>query len=335
MRLLFLALLVAALIACGSRTGLFASVPNDEGDAGLPDALAPAVDGSVPDADAGAFDADAFEEDALPPIEVSPPTPVNECPDAGSTLVYLIAEDGMLMSFYPPTGAFTTIDRILCPALPGETPFSMAVDHTGIAYIVFRNGDGSFGELFRISTKPNSPCQPTRFRSGEQGFPATFGMGFSSGKLDAGETLFVAGGSLSPSVLASLDTKSYALAIVGAFTPTIVRPELTGTGAGDLFAFYSVPVGAQTPLGSAIGQIDKTTGRIFAQSNLPGVAQGHAWAFAFWGGDFYTFTQPDSAGASSVVTRFRPSDGTIVRVAQSDHVIVGAGVSTCAPQGGT
>ena len=340
MRLPFLALLVAGLTSCGSRTGLFASVPNDTGDAGLPDALAPIVDGSVPDPDA-----DQFKEDALPPIDVSTPTPINECPDARSTLVYLIAKDGMLMSFYPPTGSFTTIERILCPALPGETPFSMAVDRTGLAYILFSNVDSNrdhpFGELFRTSTKPNSPCQPTRFQSGEQGFAATFGMGFSSDALDAGETLFVAAGSpsqsvLAPSVLASLDTKSYALGVVGNFNPPRYQPELTGTGAGDLFAFYSIPVSPVLPAtGSAIGQIDKTTGRITAQSNLPGVIQHDAWAFAFWGGDFYTFTVPVQGGNSSVVTRFRPSDGTVVRVAQSDHLIVGAGVSTCAPQGGT
>jgi hypothetical protein len=163
-------------------------------------------------------------------------------------------------------------------------------------------------------------------------------MGFSSDKLDAGETLFVAGGSpsqpvLTPSILASLDTKSYALRVVGNFSPPLYQPELTGTGAGDLFAFYSIPVSAILPAtGSAIGQIDKTTGRITAQSNLPGVIQNNAWAFAFWGGDFYTFTAPVARGTSSVVTRFRPSDGTVVRVARSDHLIVGAGVSTCAPQ---
>jgi hypothetical protein len=141
---------------------------------------------------------------------------------------------------------------------------------------------------------------------------------------------------LVPSVLASLDTQSYALRVVGNFNPQLYQPELTGTGAGDLFAFYAIPISpVLPPTGSAIGQIDKTTGRVIRQSNLPGVIQNDAWAFAFWGGDFYTFTVPVRGGNSSVVTRFRPSDGTIARVAQSDHVIVGAGVSTCAPQGGT
>jgi hypothetical protein len=34
----------------------------------------------------------------------------------------------------------------------------------------------------------------------------------------------------------------------------------------------------------------------------------------------------------SLVTRFRPADGSIVQVATSLDAITGAGVSTCAPQ---
>jgi len=62
-----------------------------------------------------------------------------------------------------------------------------------------------------------------------------------------------------------------------------------------------------------------------------GPSGGGSWAFAFWGGDFYTFTAQD-LNAGSVVTRFRPSDGSIVQVGHTAESIVGAGVSTCAPQ---
>ncbi|MGH7281076.1 MAG: hypothetical protein ACRELY_06100, partial [Polyangiaceae bacterium] len=61
---------------------------------------------------------------------------------------------------------------------------------------------------------------------------------------------------------------------------------------------------------------------------LPGVTIQGGWAFGFWGGDFYTFT----GGGPSTVTRFRPSDKSIVQVATYPSEIVGAGVSTCAPQ---
>jgi hypothetical protein len=45
------------------------------------------------------------------------------------------------------------------------------------------------------------------------------------------------------------------------------------------------------------------------------------------------FTAPPSTAPSSIVTRYRPSDGSIVQVATAPGLtIVGAGVSTCAPQ---
>jgi hypothetical protein len=69
-------------------------------------------------------------------------------------------------------------------------------------------------------------------------------------------------------------------------------------------------------------------------ATLPGVDLGGAWAFAFWGGDFYLFTAPGGNGTSSLVTRYRPSDGSVTQVAMAPGVtIVGAGVSPCAPGG--
>jgi hypothetical protein len=121
----------------------------------------------------------------------------------------------------------------------------------------------------------------------------------------------------SESSLASIDTTTFALHVIGVFNPPIEEPELTGTGAGDLFAFDNVGAG------SAIGRVDKTNAQLTEQSALAGVNQGTAYAFAIWGGDFYTFTQPVGP---TIVTRFRPTDGSIVQVAESPRVIVGAGV---------
>ncbi|MBL8607703.1 MAG: hypothetical protein JNL38_10300 [Myxococcales bacterium] len=92
-----------------------------------------------------------------------------------------------------------------------------------------------------------------------------------------------------------------------------------------MFAFYTK---FDKP-GSFVGQIDKTNARVVAESALPTVEQGQGWAFAFWGGDFYLFTAP---GGGSTVTRFRPADGSVTAVGSWPSVIVGAGVSTCAPQ---
>jgi hypothetical protein len=309
------ALVPVLAVACGSKTGLLAPIEQDSGvpvDAG-PDVVI--VDSSPPPEE----DVAVVEEDALPPIDVQPPP--HECLDAGSTLVYVITESNTLYSFYPPTAAFSTvIGNIACPS--SSTPFSMAVARNGIAYIVFNDG-----ELFEIDTQAATlPCRPTGFVMAQGGFAPRFGMGFSRDAVGPGEMLYVAsgsnGGTGGPNQLARIDTTTLQLTIVGNLTPSIDDTELTGTGAGDLFGFYS------TTNGSEIAQIDKANAQVTGYAPLPGVNQGSGWAFAYWGGDFYTFTAP---GGSTVVTRYRPSDQSIVQVASIADLVVGAGVSTCAP----
>jgi hypothetical protein len=302
-------------VACGSKTGLLvpyedSGVPVDAG----PDI--PIVDSSPPPEE----DAAVVEEDALPPIDVRPPPP-NLCPDAGSTLIYVVTETNTLYSFYPPTATFSTvIGNIACPSM--SMPFSMAVARNGIAYIVFNDG-----ELFEVDTQAATlPCRTTGFVMGQGGFAPRFGMGFSSDAVGSGETLYVASGSNGmtggPNQLARIDTSTLQLTVIGNLTPSIDDTELTGTGAGDLFGFY------QMTNGSEIAQIDKANAQVTGYAPLPGVDQGTGWAFAYWGGDFYTFTAP---AGGTVVTRYRPSDQSIVQVATISEIVVGAGVSTCAP----
>jgi hypothetical protein len=312
---------VAALVAaCGSRTGLL--VPTEH-------------DASVFAAGDATEEPDASEEDALPPVDVFVPPGPGPCPDAGSTLVYVITQQNVLLSFYPPTATFTTIGTINCPALSGDIPFSMAVDHTGVAYVAFTSG-----ALYRVSTR-DATCKDTgRIPPAVGVFQSQFGMGFSANPgVDAGdsgdavETLYLAGnpqglGGMAPMVLGSMDTTTFATTTVGVVNPAIYGSELTGTGAGQLFGFYELTPGGSA---AAIGQIDRTTGQLVSMSNLPGVDISSGWAFAFWGGDFYTFTAPD--GQDTIVQRFRPSDGSVVQVATTPGLeVVGAGVSTCAPQ---
>ena len=304
----------------GARTGLFVSdeapAADDAGDAGD----AGIVDAHVEDAHHEPI-VDAETEDALPPIDAGPDGPVANpyCVDAGLTLVYVIGSDNTLYSFYPPAAAFTRIGVISCPAASNASPFSMAVDRSGTAYVVF-----SDGELFRVSTADAS-CQATAFQVGQSGF-VTFGMGFAANTADPGETLYVASSGTTTSTtsdLASIDTTSLLLTPVGTIPAS--RPELTGNGEGRLFGFTS----QGNATGSFVDEIDKSTGALIAESPLPTVDQGAGWAFAWWGSDFWLFTSP---GTGTTVTRFRPSDGSVTVVAQIDSVIVGAGVSTCAPQ---
>jgi hypothetical protein len=329
------ALSVALLfLACGSRTGLL--VPEDfevqdaAGDQHV--ILRDAMPG--PDADAG-FDAPPeVGFDAPRDVQFRDVPAIDLCPDAGATLIYVLTGDNVLLSFYPPTLSFTQIGVISCPNEQGslQGPFSMAVDRRGIAYSVFRDGN-----LFRIDTA-SAACEPTTFVPDQIGGGnpfSTFGMGFVANTGDAGETLFVAEANVTGMTvasrdskgLASIDTTSYDLSFVGHFSMTIAGPELTGTSDGSLFAFYT----NETGTGSHILQIDKTTANIIHDYPLQVGSPLDAYAFGFWGGDFWVFTGDPTLGTTTV-TEFNPTTATETTATTYDDIIVGAGVSTCAPQ---
>lgn len=311
--------LLLCLAACGSRTGLFGE-EDEDGDL-LPDG------GRIVDGGRDArFDGDApfFPDGPLPPIDAAPrDANRTDCPDAEATLVYVVTTENELFSFYPVDGSFKFISKIACPAPPGDTPFSMAVDRKGVAYIEFTDQ-----RIYRVSTATGA-CIGTTFQPNQQGF-GNFGMGYATNDVGPTETLFLAGTRdqnmpTSPG-LARVDTTNFQLTKVGNFVPDIARAELTGTGDGRLYAFYTKGIGNGPP--SFIGEIDTNTAAVVAETPFPTVDQGNGWAFAFWGGDFYMFTAP---GGGSDVTRYRPIDNSVTVVATLPTRIVGAGVSTCAP----
>ena len=107
--------------------------------------------------------------------------------------------------------------------------------------------------------------------------------------------------------------------------------ELTGTGDGRLFAFEG---SEQTFL----VEYDKDTAHVLGKWPLPGIENPSAFAFAFWGGDFYMFTtEPDDLvnGSHVVHVDFDGSDGDpmalTLLIDEAPLRIVGAGVSAWAP----
>jgi hypothetical protein len=317
---------VAFFGACGARTGIDL-LPEQEADA-APDRV---VHDATHDADAGP-DADAeaeaeaaveAEADAPRDVQFRDVPPLDICPDAGATLVYVLTSQNDLYSFYPPTLAFTRIGTIVCPGPSTASPFSMAVDRRGIAYSVFTDGT-----LFRVDTA-SAACQPTTYEAGV--LFTTFGMGFVANTGDAGETLYVADGVVNqvtrpPSKgLGTIDVTTYQPTLVAPFSSTIPGPELTGTADGRLFAFYTNSGGS----GSHIIAVDKATATITQDYPLQVGSPRDAYAFAFWGDAFWVFTSP---GGASTVTRFTPTDGSESNVTTMPETIVGAGVSTCAPE---
>jgi hypothetical protein len=238
--------------------------------------------------------------------------------------VYLVSSSRELYSFDPAVGTFHDIGPMACPTQ--DSAFSMAVDRKGIAYVLLFPGASNPGRLFRVSTA-NGACTPIgQYTPGQQGF-GVFGMGFATIGGGPAETLYVLGASDimgNTEGLASIDTTSFQLSFIGPSNP-VTAGELTGTGNGRLFTLYF------TGAGSFIGQLDTTTGQVTQVVQVPGIDLATlAFAFAFWGGDFYLFTAPN--GGTTTVTRYRPSDGSFTTVASLADIIVGAGVSTCAPQ---
>lgn len=313
-----LAFLLLFVVACGSRTGLWGTDDDDDFEI-LPDG------GIRFDAGRDASVTDVGVPEVLPPIDAQPPRDASrvDCPDAEATLVYVVTSENELFSFFPDDGSFKFISNIACPAPDQATPFSMAVDRRGVAYVQFTDK-----RLYRVSTATGA-CIGTSFTPDQAGF-GQFGMGYATNDVGPTEFLFVAGtrdGNLPRSPgLARIDPITFALTKVGDFVPDIARAELTGTGDGRLFAFYTKSANNGPP--SFIGEINTNTARVIAETPFPTVDQGNGWAFAFWGGDFYMFTAPNGG---SDVTRYRPADNSLTVVATLPSRIVGAGVSTCAP----
>ena len=310
-----LAVAGGAVASCGSRTGLFGTEVDFGTSTGGPHGN---VEGGI---DTGRDT--TTQADVIPPIDVVPRPDVDrkDCPDAEATYIYVVNEANELYSFYPPDLAFKLVGNLACPSAPGATPFSMAVDRRGVAYVLYNDGN-----LFRVSTA-TAACTATAFIPAQDNFE-TFGMGFASDVAGAAERLYVSDNGSDGVIrgLGFIDTTTFKLSILGPFGVTIRRSELTGTGDGRLFAFWPDPmIGG----GSHLSELSKTTGAVIAQTNLPIGEENYAFAFAFWGGDFWIFT---GDGALTSVSRYRPSDNTTTVPTTHASTIVGAGVSTCAPQ---
>lgn len=243
-----------------------------------------------------------------------------------ASFVYVLSQDNELYSFRPDRKEFTRIGVLGCQT--DMQPNSMAVDRDAVAWVNYVYSDDSEGTLFKVSTEDAS-CEPTG-ASLSEGW-ARLGMGFSSdlSRPDA-EELFVAGTTSTPGIgLGKIDGTS--VAPVGEFSGRLrgESAELTGTGDGRLFGFFTT-----SPV--QLAEIDKETGEIIEATPLPGIETPSAWAFSFWGGDFYFYTAPDQGNSPSRTTnvsRYRPSDGSIDTAYMTNigFRIVGAGVSTCAP----
>jgi hypothetical protein len=308
---LSLALAAAAAACGGSSAGTGFAGPGGNGDGGGPAGPAGGDGGATPPPPLLGGDA-AFVDgggNANCPLETQ--------------YVYVIDVTGTLYRFDPPALTFTTVGTLACPSI--SSPYSMAVDRNGQAWVVFQDGN-----LFQVDTK-TAGCKATSYSPGQHGF-LTFGMGFSTDAPGGtAETLYVSDSGQQPDGtyqptkgLAKLDTATLALTPIAAYDAITARAEMTGTGDARLFgAFEGSPY--------VVAQIQKTDAKILSQapqSTINYAPDMSNFAFAFWGGDFWLFVGP---GTSTDVFDYSPSAGTTKKVKTVSFEIVGAGVSTCAP----
>jgi hypothetical protein len=255
-----------------------------------------------------------------------------DCSEAAK-LIYVIDDVNNFYKFDPTMAspsAFQLVGTLNCAST--GTPNSMAVSREGYAYVLFGESDPYFPDTYNCSAVNKVDIQtaqclgPTPFQCGAKGFEK-FGMGYATeSDQSTKETLYI-GNSLTPA-LGSIDVTTGAVQSLG--TMPNMGPEFTGNSVGELWGFfpYESPAAA-IKLNKSNGQALQT----LSLSSLPDANQGlsMAWAFAYWGGEFYIFYMVSPPDSSSNVYKLN-YNGTVTKyIANTGIVIVGAGVSTCAP----
>jgi hypothetical protein len=244
------------------------------------------------------------------------------CSAEATNFVYVLSAENDLYSFAPSAKQFTKIGALQCGQMTG--PNSMAVDRDANAYVNYPFTvlpTGFAGTVFKVSTKDAS-CSAAPVMSLPLDW-AQVGMGYSTVGSSTSEALYVA--SQGGQGLALLDFGKGVVAPIGPFTGILAgkQAELTGTGDGRLFGFFTT-----TPV--YVAQIDKSSGATNSPVPMTGVPTPTDWAFSFWGGHFYLYV---SQGSGTTVVDYDPTSGAInpSYISNIGFDIVGAGVSTCAP----
>ena len=259
-----------------------------------------------------------------------------ECPCApNSDLIYVLSDDKQLWTYNPLNNLFVLVGPLGCPT--PNTTFSMGVGRDGYAWVqdTALMGLGSVGDLFRMNVSNPADCTDPGYTPGANGW-AHFGMAFvSQSDINPCDSLYGAhwdgqlggfGEGANIGKLGVFDEDALQMNTIG--SNNYNGAELTGTGDGRLYAFGGVP-------DAKLIQFDKQTGEELEVISFAGFPLTQAFAFAFWGGDFYFFTEasPGQLGTKSKVTMLDyDGDQSLTTVNAGGPVrVVGAGVSTCAP----
>jgi hypothetical protein len=283
---------------------------------------ATATDTSSTDATATDTSTDSSSTDSTTTDTTDTGMPICECAP-NTDLIYVLSDDGELWSYDPVNNAFDQITANL--GCPQNAAFSMSVDRNGVAHVMFQNDD-----IYTVDVNNPNQCMDPMYQPGQLGFNK-FGMGFvSNDEFDPCDKLYAhswngqGGFSEGPNTgrLGRMDPATLVMEEIGFINYN--GGELTGTGDGRLFAFAGNP--------AKLVEYDKETAQVLATEQL-NMNLTNAFAFGFYGGDFYLFTEANNNPTVSKVTHYDYDDtkGLSTVVMAAPIRIVGAGVSTCVP----
>jgi hypothetical protein len=261
------------------------------------------------------------------------------CPCAPKLdLIYVLSDSRELWTYDPPNNTFELVGELGCPTADGT--FSMGVGRDGKAWVQTTFTDDPFngpymGDLFVLDVNNPANCTDPGYTPGANGWPH-FGMGFvSNSTVDPCDELYAqywdggaAGFSEGPGVgkLGVFDQAGLKVDPIGA--NNFNGGELTGTGDGRLYEFAGSP-------SSKLIQFDKANAQVIETIPFANFPLTSAFAFAFYGGDFYFFTEGNVPYSKVTKLDYDDSDGggkLLTTVNPMAPIrIVGAGVSTCAP----
>ena len=268
-------------------------------------------------------DAAIFDVHAIPDSEIDIGPQKCGCAP-GTDVIYVLSDSAELWSFDPVDLEFELVGAFACNGL--TSTFSMGVDRNAIAWVMFQTAD-----IYTIDVNNPAACVDPGYTPGQLGFDL-YGMAFvSEGEDDPCDQLYGLrfsgsfGFQEGPDIgaLGTLDPDDLSLTELG--LTDYDGGELTGTGDGRLFAF----AGASP---AKLVQFDKDDASVLDVLPLDTLELTNAFAFAFFGGDFYFFTESGLGFASKVTHLDYDGDQALdIVVDQAPIRIVGAGVSTCAP----
>ncbi|MEZ4447993.1 MAG: hypothetical protein R3B09_00855 [Nannocystaceae bacterium] len=245
--------------------------------------------------------------------------------------IFVLSDNAQLWKYKPMDNTFEMLGSLGC----GMTnTFSMAVDRLGFAWVMFNSPAGVLRKV--DVTNPNN-CTDPGYLPGQMGV-TYYGMAYvTKDQFNTCDQLYgntwngQGGFSEGPNFgnFLTVDPMNLQLQLLGA--TTFNGAEVTGTGDGRAFLF-----GGANP--AKLVEVNKQNGQFLDVLPLGNLSLTNAFAFAFFAGDFYMFTESAGPGSKSKVTQLDYDDSdnngiqdlTVVNM-NAPIRIVGAGVSTCAP----